>query len=425
MKSITIRWVVLGAAISVFGIVATQIYWVRKAFALEEQQFEQGVNIALYNVTKKMADFNQSVMPAMSPVKQLSGNYYIVNVNDVIDANVLEHYLKEEFSKRNITADFEYGIYDCSTDEMVYGDYISFKEKATQIDASNLPKYDEFNYYFGVRFPQRTAFITSKMGIWIFSTLILLIVIVFFTATIFIILRQKRLSEVQKDFINNMTHEFKTPISTIGISADVLLQQGAISQPERLKKYAEIIKSEASRLNLQVLRVLQMARIDKEKQKLRLMNIDLKALISDIVNSAREKAVSKGGSIEFDAEISPEVRADQVHLSNIVNNLLENAVQYCKEKPHVKVSLKENKNFVILSIADNGIGIAPEHQKKVFDKFFRVPKGNVHDVKGFGIGLNYVQNMVKAHHWKISLESQLNEGTTFKILIPKSHGTKS
>lgn len=361
----------------------------------------------------------------MSPVKQLSGNYFIVNVNDVIDANVLEYYLKEELSKRNITADFEYGIYDCSTDEMVYGDYISFKDKSTPVDDTTLQKYDEFNYYFGVRFPQRTAFITSKMGIWIFSTLILLIVITFFTATIFIILRQKRLSEVQKDFINNMTHEFKTPISTIGISADVLLQQGAISEPERLKRYAEIIRSEASRLNLQVLRVLQMARIDKEKQKLRLQPIELVPLITDIVNSAREKAVAKGGGIEFSYEATSEVMADQVHLSNIVNNLLENAVQYCNGNPKVEVLLSEIKNHVILSIRDNGIGIAPEHQKKVFDKFFRVPKGNVHDVKGFGIGLNYVQNMVKAHHWKISLESQLNIGTTFTIQIPKNHGTKS
>ena len=425
MKSITIRWVVLGAAISVIGIVFTQIYWVRKAFALEEQQFEQGVNIALYNVTKRLSDFNQSVMPTMNPVKQLSGNYFIVNVNDVIDANVLEHYLKDEFSKRNITADFEYGIYDCSTDEMVYGDYISFIDKSNPVDDPSLQKYDEFNYYFGVRFPQRTAFITSKMGIWIFSTLILLVVIVFFTSTIFIILRQKRLSEVQKDFINNMTHEFKTPISTIGISADVLLQQGAISEPVRLKRYAEIIRSEASRLNLQVLRVLQMARIDKEKQKLRLQPVPLVPLITDIVNSAREKAAAKGGTIEFNHDIAPEVMADQVHLSNIVNNLLENAVQYCTDQPKVEVSLYELKNQITISIKDNGIGIAPEHQKKVFDKFFRVPKGNVHDVKGFGIGLNYVQNMIKAHHWKISLDSQLNIGSTFKIQIPKNHGTKS
>lgn len=410
---------IIGAAISVIGIVFTQIYWVRKAFTLEEEQFEQGVKTSLYNAAKKLSEYNQSVMPSQNPVKQLSSNYFIVNVNDVIDANLLEFYLKDEFGKRNLHADFEYGIYDCSTDEMVYGDYISFTKNSIVPDNQKLQKYDEFNYYFGVRFPQRMAFITSKMGIWVFSSIILMIVIIFFAATIFIILRQKRLSEVQKDFINNMTHEFKTPLSTIGISADVLLSPNIGEQPERLNKYAGLIKSEATRLNDQVLRVLQMARIDKEKQKLEFKKLDLVSLSSDIVHSAQEKAKKFGGQIEFIHTASPQIVADEVHLSNILNNLLENAIQYCKEAPQVILNISESKNAYSISITDNGIGIAPDHQKKVFDKFFRVPKGNVHDVKGFGIGLNYVQNMVHAHHWKISLESELNKGSTFNIQIPK------
>ena len=397
----------------------TQVYWVRTAFTLEEEQFEKGASTSLYNVAKRLSEYNQSVMPSNNPVKQLSSNYFIVNVNDVIDANLLEFYLKEEFGKRNISADFDYAIYDCSTDEMVYGDYISLNENADAPENSKLQKYDEFNYYFGVRFPQRAAFITSKMGIWVFSSIILLVIIIFFSATIFIILRQKRLSEVQKDFINNMTHEFKTPLSTIGISADVLLNQNITEQPERLKKYANLIKSEASRLNDQVLRVLQMARIDKEKQKLEFKKLEIVPLLQDVVSSAIEKARKKGGNIELMTSTSPEIVADEVHLSNIVNNLLENAIQYCQEAPSVIVSLTELKNHYLLSIRDNGIGIAPQHQKKVFDKFFRVPKGNVHDVKGFGIGLNYVQNIVQAHHWKISLESELNKGSTFNIQIPK------
>lgn len=419
MKSNTIRWVIIGAAISVIGIVLTQIYWVRKAFTLEEEQFEQGVKTSLYNSAKKLSEYNQSVMPSQNPVTQLSSNYFIVNVNDVIDANLLEFYLKDEFGKRNLHADFEYGIYDCSTDEMVYGDYISFSENNIIPDNRKLQKYDEYNYYFGVRFPQRMAFITSKMGIWVFSSIILIIVIIFFAATIFIILRQKRLSEVQKDFINNMTHEFKTPLSTIGISADVLLSPKIGEQPERLHKYAGLIKSEATRLNDQVLRVLQMARIDKEKQKLEFKKLDLIPLAEDVVASAQEKAKKMGGTIEFTHNVQPQVVADEVHLSNILNNLLENAIQYCKQTPRVIFNISEQKNHYQVSITDNGIGIAPEHQKKVFDKFFRVPKGNVHDVKGFGIGLSYVQNMVHAHHWKISLESELNKGSTFNIQIPK------
>lgn len=397
----------------------TQIYWVRKAFTLEEQQFEQGVNAALFNVAKKLSDYNQTVMPTLNPVKQLSSNYFIVNVNDVIDANVLEHFLQVELGKRNIKADFEYGIYDCTTDQMVYGDYITFKDRIKKPENKNLLKYDEYDYYFGVRFPQRASFITSRMEIWVFSTLILAVVIVFFASTIFIILRQKRLSEVQKDFINNMTHEFKTPISTIGISADVLLQKNAIDKPERLQKYAAIIKSEANRLNLQVLRVLQMAKMDKEKQKLELKEVDLESLLADIINSLKQKAEARGGSIFLQAEAKPIIRADEVHLANILNNLLENAMHYSKHSPQITVKIFESAGNVVVVINDNGIGIAKEHQKKVFDKFYRVPKGNVHDVKGFGIGLHYVKNMVRAHGWKIRLESILNKGSTFTISIPK------
>lgn len=425
MKSNTIRWVILGAAISVIGIVFTQIYWVKKAFTLEEEQFEQSISSSLYAVAKKLSDYNGTIMPTMNPVKQISSSYYIVNVNDVIDANLLEHFLITEFGKRNINTAFDYAIYDCATEEMVYGDYVSLKENETPPDNQNLQKYDEFEYYFGVRFPERTAFITNKMGIWIFSSLILFVVIIFFTSTIFIILKQKRLSEVQKDFINNMTHEFKTPLSTIGISADVLITQNSISDPERLTKYAGIIKSEASRLNDQVLRVLQMARLDKEKEKLKIVDVELTPLLHDISENQREHVKTKGGKISCETEVNLIVTADEVHLSNIVNNLLENAIQYCKEAPHIIVRLTKEANEYELSFIDNGIGIAKEHQKKVFDKFFRVPKGNVHDVKGFGLGLNYVSNMIKDFGWKIILESELNEGTTFTIKIPKHHGKET
>ncbi len=425
LKSNTIRWVILGAAISVIGIVFTQIYWVRKAFTLEEDQFEQGVSSSLYTVAKKLSDYNGTVMPTMNPVKQISSSYFIVNVNDVIDANLLEHFLISEFSKRNINTAFDYGIYDCSTEEMVYGNYVALRDNKTPPDNQNLQKYDEFDYYFGVRFPERTTFITNKMGIWIFSSLILFIVIIFFSSTIFIILKQKRLSEVQKDFINNMTHEFKTPLSTIGISADVLINQHAISQPERLTKYAQIIKSEASRLNDQVLRVLQMARLDKEKEKLKITKVKLTPLMRDISENMQEKVKAKGGKIICNTEFDVVVKADEVHLSNIVNNLLENAIQYCKESPLIEIKLSKDNNDYFLSFIDNGIGIAKEHQKKVFDKFYRVPKGNVHDVKGFGLGLHYVQNMIKAFGWKIALESELNVGTTITIKIPKHHGKET
>lgn len=419
MKSATIRWIIVGATLSIIGIVSTQIYWVRKAFVLEEQQFEQSAKTALFSVVKHLTEYNETVMPLENPVRQISGNYYIVNVNDVIDANVLEHFLISEFNRRNLDTDFEYGIYDCTNDEMVYGNYVSSNNEEAVPENQNLPKYDNYEYYFGVRFPTRNVYIASRMGIWVFSTFILLVVIIFFASTIFVILRQKRLSEVQKDFINNMTHEFKTPLSTIGISTDVLLRQNAIEDSDRLRKYASIIRSETDRLNNQVMRVLQMARIDKDEQRLKLKKVQLEKVVEEAVNGQSEKAEARGGKIETDIECSAEIVADEVHLENIIHNLLENAINYCKGVPKIKVSIKETAKHYLLEVADNGIGIEKEHQKKIFDKFYRVPKGNVHDVKGFGIGLNYVASTVKAHKWKISLTSEFGKGSIFSIRIPK------
>lgn len=419
MKSSTIRFIILGAAISIIGIVSTQVYWVTKAFTLEQRQFDQGVQIALLQVAKRMAKYNESVVPSDNLVKQVSTNYYIVNINDVIDANILEHYLIQEFNHINIVTPFEYAIYDCSSDLMVYGDYISITGDAPEETEIDLQKYDDYTYYFGIRFPERNSFVAAKMDIWIFSTLFLLVVISFFAIAIFIILKQKRLSEVQKDFINNMTHEFKTPISTISIAADVILKHDADLTNDRLMRYGGIIKSEITRLNLQVMRVLQMARIDKDEQNLTYKKINLAELLSDIVNTHRPKVEAKGGQLLIELNCQPIINADEVHLVNIIYNLLDNATNYSKIKPLIKLSLEETSSSYVINISDNGIGIAPEHQNKIFDKFFRVPKGNVHDVKGFGIGLSYVATMIKAFNWKIKLKSILNEGSTFSILIPK------
>lgn len=417
MKGNLIRWIVVGAAISVIGIVITQVFWVRKAFALEQQEFEQSVKVALFKVAQEVVKFNDGVFPSDNPVKQMSGNYFVVNINDVIDANILEHYLRQELSSVQITTDVEYGIYDCSSDEMMYGDYISQTDADVSKEIKNLPKYEEYIYYFGVRFPERNAYITNKMGIWVFSSFILLVVISFFSLAIFIILKQKRLSEVQKDFINNMTHEFKTPISTISISADVFLDPKGVENPDRLMKYANIIKSEINHLNNQVLRVLQMAKVDKGDERLTLTSLNLNQLVNEAIENLKPKIEKRGGTVNFIENTQATIKGDEVHILNVINNLVENAVHYCEQKPNIELTLSKDPAGFMLKVKDNGIGISKEHRKKIFGKFYRVPTGNIHNVKGFGLGLSYVSNIIKAHGWKISVESELGVGSTFSITI--------
>lgn len=422
MRRSTFRLIIALAVFSITGIIVTQVYWVQRAFDMKSKQFYQTTHVALRDVAQQIARINQHTVKPVS-IKQLSSDYFVVNVNDVIDANVLEYLLKTAFSKRGLFMEYEYGIYDCSTDKMVYGNYVSSKTKAQPKRRANLPKYDDYIYYFGVRFPNKTSYLASQMDIWIFSSLILVVVILFFGYTLFAILKQKRLSEVQRDFINNMTHELKTPISTIAVTADLLTNPQILGSKERMVNYAHIIKSENARLQNQIEKVLQSARMDREKLVLQKEIIDLRSLLTDLATSFELKVKNEGGSLEL--RLAPEaliVWADQSHLMNIVGNLLDNALKYASTKPQIVIDAEvvgnSKKKKLHLSIQDNGIGIKKEYQKKIFEKFFRVPTGNIHNVKGFGLGLDYVRQIVEAHRWAITLKSELGQGSTFKITIP-------
>ncbi len=420
MRKNTIRLVVLLGTISVIGIILIQIYWVRKAFDLKEKQFDQTIQIALRNTAEKLAVYGQFSLPNQDLVNEVSTNYYVVNVNNTIDAKALQYYLISEFNNLNIGTGFEYGIYDCSSDKMVYGNYVNANKLIEKKQLQNLPKLGKFTYYFGVYFPERTSYITSGMDNWVLTSVILLLVIVFFGYAMFIILQQRRLSEVQRDFINNMTHEFKTPLSTIVISSETLSDPAITSTPERLSTYAGIIKEEAGRLNSQVERVLQSAKTERHEFKLNTETIDVHLLINNAIESlspnlqnVKCKVILKLNATNY------LINADKQHFTNLLFNLLDNAMKYSGTSPLIIVSTYNKGKNLYLSVADNGIGIKKEYRKRVFDKFFRVPSGNVHNVKGFGLGLSYIKSIVMAHKWKITLESELNKGSTFTIEIPQ------
>ncbi len=419
MSRTTLRIVIILAALSITGITFTQIYWVRKAFDIRENQFYRDVNTSLSNVAQKIFEINKTPSPANNPVSQLSTNYFVILVNGPIDASVLEFLLKTEFEKRNITADFEYGIYDCVERCMMGGNYVSPKKTKMISQFPETPKLNNDGYYFAVQFPGLEANILSQMGIWGFSSAVMLMVIFFFVYTLFVILKQRRLSEIQKDFINNMTHEFKTPISTIAISSEVLKDPSIVHTPERLLNYATIIQNENQRLKQQVERVLQMAQLDKEDVGLKKEETDFNQLIQEVVKNNSIAIESKGGAIHLKLNAGDAiVKIDRLHFTNVVYNLLDNALKYNQRVPEITITTSNQNGQLTLAVSDNGIGIPVEEHKKVFHKFYRVPTGNIHDVKGFGLGLNYVKLIVENHEGKISLESVPGEGSTFIINIP-------
>lgn len=419
MRQKQIRLVVLLGALAIFGIISIQVYFLQNAWNIKEKQFVQSVLIGLRNVAEKMTKFNQSALPHTNPVRQLSSNYFVVNINSQIDANVLEFYLKAEFDKLNIQSDFEYAIYNCQTDKMEYGKYLTINGTAKpNVMTANLPKYDQYTYYFGVNFPLLRNTIAGDMTIWLFFIGLLVVAIIFFVYAIFVILQQKRLSEMQKDFINNMTHEFKTPISSINISADVILNPDIINDPARLYTYGSVIKQENNRLNQQVDKVLQIARIESHSFHLNKVMVDLNTLVLTVAENCK---ANSNRQLVVNTNLSDSVgsfEADELHLTNILFNLLDNASKYSDKEPVITIETLRTDKSIVLSICDNGPGISPEFHHRVFQKFYRIPTGNLHNVKGFGLGLYYVKTICTAHQWKIDLISEPGKGTTFVISIP-------
>ncbi len=434
----TIRVVILLATLSLIGVVVTQLYWLNTAFEVQEKQielqdkqydqlereFNDRVIIALTNVAEEILSINKDPSELYEAVKQIRSNYFTAAINDTLHPYLLESLLIKEFKRRNINEDFEYGIYDCFTDSVVYGNYVTFNEDGAKSEnPSTLVKWDKDGHYFGVLFPNKESYgiepVDKQLGTWTFSMIIMAIVFVFFAFSIWVILQQKRLSEMKNDFINNMTHELKTPISTISLSSEVLMKDGISKEPERIHQYAKIIKSENERLKNQVERVLQLATLDKDDLELRKEEVDIHEVIRNAVESFKLTLQERNGALS--CELSADqyfVTGDPVHLANIVHNLIDNAIKYSINDPEIRINTSNSDRTLIIAVSDNGIGLDKENAQHVFEKFFRVHTGNIHNVKGFGLGLYYVRSMTKAHGGNVSVKSQLGKGSTFNIQLP-------
>ncbi len=251
------------------------------------------------------------------------------------------------------------------------------------------------------------------------SVVFTLIILLTFSVTMWVIIHQKKTSEIKSDFINNMTHEFKTPIATISLAVDSIENPKILSLPDKVKYFTGIIRDENRRMNKQVENVLQMAMIDKKDFNLQICEINAHEIIQRSADHFKLQIEKKRGSIvlELDAE-NPLIESDEVHFFNIINNLIDNAIKYSNESPGIKISTENSADGIRVSVQDNGIGISKEAQEKIFDKFYRVSTGNIHNVKGFGLGLSYVKVIVQTFGGKISLKSEPGKGSIFELYLP-------
>ena len=268
-------------------------------------------------------------------------------------------------------------------------------------------------------FPDQTHDLLSSVYLLLPSLIITMLLVLCFGFCIAVIIRQKKLSAIKNDFINNMTHEFKTPIATISLAAQMLKDGVVNNSPEAIDHIAGIIRDESKRLTFQVEKVLQTALFTETRMKLKLKNINLNEVVENLLTKFSLRIEDKGGQLYSHLEAErDEVYADDVHINNVISNLLDNAIKYCAKVPEISVYTRNKGDEIIISVIDNGIGIAAKEQKLIFERFYRVSTGNLHDVKGFGLGLSYVKTVVEAHGGRILVESAEGKGSRFDIILP-------
>jgi two-component system phosphate regulon sensor histidine kinase PhoR len=345
-------------------------------------------------------------------------------ISDRVNFEELDGILSKVLVNNGVELPFFYSIVD-KQGKVIYKCHKDIHQDVANshnnVYTQKLFPFEESNHaaYLQVIFPTKQNYIFSSMNLLLPSIALVLLIFVVFVVALVIIFRQKQLNNMKNDFVNNMTHELKTPISTISLASQMLQDSGVGKTPETLKHISNVIRDETKRLSLQVEKVLQMAVFEKDKSILKLNEIRINSLVADIVSNFSLKVTSKGGKITPKLQATNDLAlVDEVHFTNVIFNLMDNALKYSDKPLLLNIETWNEKDNLLISIEDNGIGISKDDLRRIFEKFYRVSTGNVHNVKGFGLGLAYVKKIITEHKGSIKVESELNIGTKFIITIP-------
>lgn len=414
--------IVILITLSVLGIMFIQMQWIRNAIEVKREQYMRDVTNTMSDVRERTyknflarRDADYIVTPA--ELEYMLQTFYTVQI---FSADEIEGYIAQELKDNNIKQPFEFAITDyfdnpVMTSKGWRAQYYRSSYKLLLTPNNSLRREI---LYLQVKEPQN--YIIGKMG-WMIvaSILFTCIIISAFALTIRTMFNQKKLSEIKSDFINNMTHEFKTPLATISLATDALNNEKVIHDEDKIRYYSGIIKAENKRMNKQVEKILQAARIERQDIKLNLVQLDAHEVIRKVADNFALQIQENNGTLNLDLHADKHIiQADEVHFSNIIFNLLDNAIKYTKEHPNILVETLMNGQQIAIKFKDNGIGMNKETQARIFEKFYRAHTGNLHNVKGFGLGLSYVKVMVEAHNGRIRVESAPGKGSTFTISLP-------
>ena len=369
-----------------------RIYQIGKLSKMEKTQYE---------------NFFKEIAPRQPIYNRVSLNEIYIN-------------LINELRERGVDTDFEFGI---------YGDGLATKVKSEKFKKVKGKSYQvplfaddtgTSDYQLFVSFPEKKGYILASIStILVLAAIFILIIILAFASAIYQLLRQKQISEIKTDFINNMTHEFKTPIATINLALDAIKNPKIINDKEKVLRYTEMIREENKRMHGQVENVLRISKLEKNQLDLSSSVADLHEVITDAVTHVGLIVKDKGGYINENLEaLQSEVMVSKFHFTNVIVNILDNAIKYSEEAPKIDIYTENAGNNIVLKISDQGIGMSKNVQKHIFDKFYREQKGNIHDVKGHGLGLSYVKKIVEHDHGSVYVESEKGKGSTFTIKLP-------
>ncbi|MFZ4260927.1 ATP-binding protein [Sphingobacterium sp. HJSM2_6] len=349
-----------------------------------------------------------------------------------LNRNYVKQLLVDELAKRGVKSSFVMSVKNDNNFPLVFQEiYVVDNENLKEV--KNLTPYTAKLFQgdegkspgeLSIFFPNKESIIAGTMGYWLFPTILALLALLIgcFAYTLSIIFRQKKISEMKTDFINNMTHEFKTPVATIMIASESLKDPEISSDDKRVNKLANIIYDENVRLGNHIERVLNIARLEKENLKIERVNVQINELTNAVIESMKLQLEKAKGTIDIDLSAKNDVViGDELHLSNVLFNLVDNAIKYSKDEPHITVKTMNKNGNIIISVADRGIGMTKDQQEKIFDQFYRIPTGNIHNVKGFGLGLSYVNDIIKRLNGKISVRSEKDKGTQFEVTLPLKH----
>ena len=423
MRSYTLKWLVLISTIVIGLIIVIQLYWINQVYSLEKRQFNTNVVKSIRGLFED-TDLNEPFSQVQNAIVQPDPNTFQVKIGRAPIKDTLLHYLSQELSDFDVLTDCKVAVYENKQGKYLFEEYLAAPASHySNVNIPDLPVYRTNYNYILMNFPHRGKYVLSQMNFWIITSVTLILLLIGFAVGLFYFYKQKFLTETQKDFVNNFTHEFKTPLAVMKIASDVLLQQNITEQQDRLKRYAGIIQNQTEHLQMQVEKLLKVASSERHVLPLEEKSVEVEKLVKQAVNKVLPLMEQTQARLDYKMdEKDTTIRGDEAHLELALVNLLENAIKY-SSKPHLVIETGQLDHEYYISVKDNGVGIEKKYQKDLFKKFYRVPTGDVHNVKGFGLGLNFVKKVVDAHHGRIVVNSIPGIGTEFKIFLPYSNHT--